>query len=275
MKTILVPTDFSENAKNALHYALEIALSTKAEILLIHISPIPYNFDSRVAEITEIMEQYSRKTLDEVISTIKKNTKYKDIKIRGTSKTDKLLTAILNVSKKENADLIVAGTKGASGMGKFFFGSNTAEIIRQAHLPVLVVPGDATYQQFRTMVYAIDYREDDLSFLHELEKFADQLGVKIETLHVAAKNSLYEQIVHRGLVQLMTDKFSDIFADHHLVINESVVDGVENYINNHPNSLLTMAHYKKPFLHRLINNSVTEEMTYHAKTPLLIFNQKF
>src|SRR5690606_27799719 len=123
----------------------------------------------------------------------------------------------------EKAALIVTGTKGSNGLGQYFFGSNTAEIVKRAPLPVLVVPHEAAYKDFNKMIYTVDYKNDNLSFLHEVENFAEQLGLKIETLHIAAKNSLYEQIMHQGLVQLMSNNFSNIFGDHHLVINNSVV----------------------------------------------------
>lgn len=272
MKKILFPTDFSKNAENALRYALEFALKMDAKVFILNVNPLPYDFVIRVEEAIDSLEKYSDKKLRKLVDEIKDERKYKNLTIESKTSAGSIVLAILETAERLNVDLIVMGTKGASGLDRFFFGSNTAEIIRRANVPVLVVPKDAAYQKFGKMIYAIDYREDDLYFLQELSKLAEILDTNIETIHVAPKNSLQEQILHKGLVQLVDEKVSKIFTEHHLVINASVTKGIEEYLNNNPNCLLAMAHYKRTFLQSLLNNSFTEEMAYRTKTPLFIFN---
>lgn len=272
MKTILFPTDFSENAGNAMKYALEIALKLNAALVLLHVSPIPYDFASRVAETMEGMEEYSKNKLKEITDSIKKDSRYKDVQCRGIHKTGSVIDTILHTAEETNADLILMGTKGASGINRLLFGTNTAEVIRQSKIPVLAVPEKAEFKQFDKIVYAVDYREDDLRILNEIAKVATQLNVGISTIHVAAENTLHEQIMHRGLIDLLNEKFPDKFSSHQLLIEKSFFKGIEDYLSANAGALLALAHYKKPFIDSLLNKSITREMAYQIKSPLLIFN---
>lgn len=274
MKTILFPTDFSENADNAMHYALEFALKLNAQFVLLNVCLLPYGVAARIEDAVQSVEAFYDENLQKLVRKIKQDERYKDLTIKGKTVTGGIVNSILEAAEKYKADLIVMGTKGTSGIAKMFFGSNTAEVLREATTPVLVVPGAAAYKKFDKLIFAIDYREDDLDVLLELKALSDLFDINIETVHIAPKDSLQEQILHRGMVQLIDDKVPALFTDHHLLFHKSFFKEMESFLNSHPNALLAMAHYKKPFLDALVGKSITEDMAYHAKMPLLIFNKK-
>lgn len=274
MKTILFPTDFSKNAENAMHYALEFALKLEAKLIFLNVVPLPYDLNLRVEEAVQSVEGFYDEKLKNLIYNIQKEGRFKNISIEEKTIGGSITHAILDTAVQYEADLIVMGTTGASGLTKVLFGTNTAEVIRQSEIPVLVIPQNAVYSDFKTVAYAIDYKEDDMNLLEKAGKLAALLQTKLETVHIAPQFNLQEQIMHNGLIRLVNDKSAYIFNDHHLLINKSFFEGMENYLNENPGVLLAMAHYKRGFMASLLSKSTTREMAYQSKTPLLIFNQQ-
>lgn len=272
MKTILFPTDFSKNAENALHYALEFALKLEAKLVLLNVVTLPYDLNLRVEEAVQSVEGFYDEKLRGVIADIQRNPRYASLSVQGITTGGSIVHTILSTATKIEASLIIMGTTGASGLSKLLFGTNTAEVIRQSEVPVLVIPEEAAYSDFKTIAFAIDYKEDDLKLLERAGKLASMLKTNLETVHVAPKYNLQEQILHNGLMQLTKDQSAYIFNEHRLIINKSFQAGMEAYLNENPQVLLAMAHYKRRFIESLLTKSISQEMAYHSKTPLLIFN---
>lgn len=272
MKTLLFPTDFSENAMNAMHYALAFAAKTNAEIVLLHVSEIPYDFASRADIALDEMRKYAKKEMKKLLNKLQEDEAYAQVEARSILKSGSVIPVILESILDTNADMVIMGTKGASGLNRMLFGSSTAEIIRHADVPVLVVPENAEFHDFEKIIYAIDYREDDIRIMEEMKRMADIFGISIQTIHVAEKASLQEEIMHRGFKELLRERLPGIAFQHDLLINKSFFEAMEQYLSQHTNALLAMTHYKKPFLTSLLSTSISREMTYHTKMPLLIFN---
>ncbi len=272
MRTLLFPTDFSENAMNAMHYALAFAAKTDAEIIILHVSEIPYDFASRADIALDEMRKYAKKEMKKLKKMLEEEEAYAKIKTSSILKSGSIIPVILESIIDTQADMVVMGTKGSSGLNRMLFGSSTAEIIRHADIPVLVVPEEAVFHNFEKIIYAIDYREDDIRILEEMKKLADVFGISIQTIHVAEKASLQEEIMHRGFKELLREKFTGISFQHDLLVHKSFFEAMENYLSQYPNALLAMTHYKKPFLTSLLTTSISREMTYQTKMPLLIFN---
>lgn len=273
MKTILFPTDFSKNAENAMYYALEFALKLEAQLIFLNVVPLPYDLNLRIEEAVQSVEGFYDEKLKALIYNTQKEARYKHLSIKEKTIGGSTTHAIMETAEEYNADLIVMGTTGARGLTKLLFGTNTAEVIRQSKTPVLVIPQHAVYSDFKTITYAIDYKEDDMGILEKVGKLASLLNTKLATVHVAPEHNLHEQIMHQGLIRLIEDKSPYLFHDHHLLINKSFFEGMETYLNENPHVLLAMAHYKREFIETLLSKSTTQEMAYQAKTPLLIFNQ--
>ncbi len=272
MKKILLPTDFSANADNAIHYAVGLCSRIEADLFLLHVNQTPYDFAARKDETIQNMTQDAKKKLKEMIATLEEKESFENVKYQGFLREGNVVHSIMEVAEETGADLIVMGTKGASGLKKAFFGSNTAELIRRTDVPVLAVPEQAAYHQTDKVVYAVDYREDDLDVLKEVVWLATQIGLNLHTIHVAPHNSLYEQILHRGLVELVNQKMPFLFTSHQLKFAASFSKGIEEFLNENPGTLLVMAHYRRPFIDSLLTRSITIEMAYQPKSPILIFN---
>ena len=131
MKNILVPTDFSKYAAYALDVAFQIAKESDSEIHLLHILETPatqsfntmgiINFDIR----EDIYYIELKREVTEKINKIANDEKYRDIKIVPEIEIGKTYEHITDHIAKQNADLVVMGTRGCSGLEEILIGSNT------------------------------------------------------------------------------------------------------------------------------------------------------
>jgi nucleotide-binding universal stress UspA family protein len=145
MKNILVPTDFSDFSRLALDYAITIAQTFKANIILIHVTPekeldsirqiSPYLEPGRIEELLKGRESEDRKRLNEFIPPEKK----KGIETAAIHRVGTPFLEIIKVAKEKEADLIVMATHGRSGLSHILFGSVAEKVVRKSTCPVLSI----------------------------------------------------------------------------------------------------------------------------------------
>src|SRR5688572_252190 len=129
MKKILVPTDFSDYAEKALHYAVGIATETNAEILLVHVCELlHYPFADRSHEVTEYNDLKTGE-LTQRLNSLKSSTSDSNVVITPRLYDGEVIDAIISIVEQEQVDLIVMGTLGATGIKTVFLGTKTATII--------------------------------------------------------------------------------------------------------------------------------------------------
>ncbi|ACF12715.1 UspA domain protein [Chloroherpeton thalassium ATCC 35110] len=270
MHTILFPTDFSENAYQALVFALKIAAKQQAKLILMNAFPIPYDFASKVLEELEYSKKRSLEKLQALAKSIRENPDFENLDIDILSLPGDGVSVIKATARSQHADLIVMGAKGASGLQRFLFGNITADTILFSNIPVLTVPIHAKFENMNRIIYAAAYDEKDIQHLRETAAFAKLFDAEIHVLHVAEKQSVREEALFRGFREMV--KEHDIYhkIQHNLLINQDFMAGIQSYAKECDGSLVVMSSQKKSFLQQLLNLSHSQEMLYHTKVPLLV-----
>ena len=143
MKRILVPTDFSKHADHALRVAAQIARKNGGEIYLLHMLELPQQGSDMVhngSDIPQIMffKNYAIKKLEDLMQA----DFLQGISVFEIIQFEKTFDGILNISRKNNIDLIVMGSHGASGYEEMCIGSNAEKVVRNAEFPVLVIKNE-------------------------------------------------------------------------------------------------------------------------------------
>jgi len=141
-KSILVPTDFSEPANEALEYALALAEQIGAKVTLLHTYDIPIvGFpDGALVATADIVGRISM-SAQEALNAVVASHKHRPVALRSVLKTGDPREVIHTVAKDVDADLIVMGTHGRRGLSRALLGSVTEYIVRTAAGPVLTVRG--------------------------------------------------------------------------------------------------------------------------------------
>ncbi len=272
MKNILVPTDFSDVAKNALSFAIKIARPLKGKITLLHTVPpvlvandmgsfmYPDNFDEKIG--VEL-----NKKMDELIevSDIQHVVAEKKI-IKGLLKD-----SISDIIENEKIDLVVAGTKGAKGLESFFFGTNAVDIFESVKCPVLIVPEKAHYHSIKKILYATDFQYGDVHEIKKLCEIAKPFNAQIIVTHVnTSSNSFAEDEETLDWFAEIGDSFIDYNnIVYKLLFNKNVVDAIEHFASEQNVDIVCLSTLEKGFFEKLTSKSNTKTLAYNSQIPLL------
>lgn len=141
IKTILFPTDFSNGARAAMDHAISLAKDYQAKLILLYVIQdisiaewyIPSSLS--VADLVEDMQKSAWQEMDKWTAEV--SLQVKDVEkmvVRGVP-----FVEIIQNAKERNADLIVIGTHGRTGIDHMLFGSTAEKVVRKASCPVLTV----------------------------------------------------------------------------------------------------------------------------------------
>lgn len=270
IRHILLPTDFSETAGKALPYALAIAEKTGAKLTLMHSIEEPYNFAPMIEEFLERTKTEVRKKLRELKQTIQENEQYPDIEIGTKISFGRTVLSILEDAEELDADMIVMGTTGASGLNRVLFGSQTSEVILNAKIPVLAIPAESEFDGLPHITFLTDYNDGDLNALEDVARLAAHFKADITTLHVENKLNLKTELTHRGFKDIASNKVQYEPLTFELVVQDELMAGINEFLALERSSLLALVKYKKPFFQKLVTKSHSEELGFYSKLPLLV-----
>lgn len=279
MKNILLPTDFSENSWNAIKYALKFLENNNCNFYLLHVTRISdyANGDSPIVPMSNSIEktllEVTKKKLHELITKIKELTIDKNHNFFALTSTDYFTDAIRNQIQEKSVDLIVMGTKGASGIKKVIIGSNTGDIITKVKCPVLVVPEKAVFAKPKEIAFPTDYNLFyPTKILSSILDLAKKYDASIRVLHVAKKdeNLTKYQIENKEYLQ---DFFRDDQISFHSVTNKKIEAGVQCFVESRDIDIMVMIAKNLTLFQQILFKPKVEEISYHIEIPFLVLHE--
>lgn len=273
MKTIVVPTDFSDPANNALTYAAELAVKMSARLLLLNVFWVPvYESDKpvEVAAKEKDFRDYADSQLKETVEKI--HAGYPRLELEALVLNGFVGDEIAALARVRRADLIVMGTTGASGIEELLIGSNTTDVIQKASCPVLAVPAQARWRGIHRMVAAVDHHDNDLSTTVEVTQLARLFKARLTLVHLAKeKPALAEaqQLSHLRQEVGRRTHYPQLAST--LLEGDDVLETLEEFVQQNQADLLVMATRRRNPLHQLFSRSLTRKMACHTHVPLLVF----
>lgn len=274
MKTILVPTDFSEQSTYALTYALAIARVAGAGLILLHTYHRPVSNTTALRDITPILKQDAETDLSKLVKKVRLQPEVEGIPIDALARKGDLVNEVKKIALDRKVDLIVMGTKGASGIAEMLIGTNTASVIEEAVCPVLAVPEGAVYRPIKQILYATDYLATEEESLGELTKFAALFQASIVLVHVAGNVSgmLQQDKLMEEYTQKIQQQVTYPNISFHLEVNPDIFQGLAHAIESFSIDLVAMTTRKRNMYEKFFEPSITKKMAYHTHIPLLAFH---
>jgi nucleotide-binding universal stress UspA family protein len=187
--------------------------------------------------------------------------------VNGASFSD----TVRREAKKLHTGLIVMGTRGARGIRKYVLGTNTASVIEVSHVPVLAVPELGEFKSFNNVVYATDLKDVDYE-LQILIPYLEKFNSKVHLLHVTPSLKEVAALEKKVAASISKAEISNVVAK--VIVNKEVDEAIDYYISESKADLLAMFTHDLTFYEKLFNRSVTRQMAFHNKVPLLAFRQK-
>lgn len=276
MKQILVPTDFSESADNAIDFAIQSSKILPAKVTLLHSyevnSSLYTDYMGVNKEFTSSLLNDADKNLAELSERISETH---HVKVDTLLSIESLQEAIAKTVKDKGIDLIVMGTLGASGLREKIWGSTTAAVITNTKIPVMAIPIEYHWQKPKKILFTTNRFEKEsgiLNYLFELAGmymarvqvavFTDEDDDKAATfIENKSKIAEYESFLKENYQE-------ETLTSAHLY-GEQFEDTLQNFIKENEIDMLVMVTYQNKFWNRIFNPSKTRRMSYQTKIPLL------
>lgn len=275
MKTLLVPTDFSEAADNAAMYAAGLAKLSGASLVLFHAYHVPTIISEQVVALPSMdeIEQECYKRLSALKEKID-NMPGGDIPITYLCRCGFAADEISLVSKEIHADLIIAGMRGSGYITDKLFGNVTTALIHKPLCPMLVISKQVTFKAIDKIVFAYDFHKlsDKYSFTI-LKELADLFLSHLYILNIENQPDLIEYALKKIRETKLQHWLNDVYATFHTVQHKNVSEGLSEFIKEHEAGLLVMMPREHSFFETILHRSETDKMAYQVNIPLLIIHE--
>ncbi len=274
MKKILVPIDFSKEAKYACKVAASIAKKTKSEIILLHMLDIPSKMIDPLnsnnmrggAQAIIYMKAIHRK-----FEKYKALPFFKGIKLTEDVKFHKAFDGVIEESKKYKVDLIVMGSQGATGLKEMLVGSNTEKVVRHSDIPVLVIKHDVETFSIKNIIFASDFSKKSKNSFQKVIDFANLFNAKINLLYVNTIHNFETTKESNTKLANFIDGFD--LKKHSLNISNhtTIEEGILSFGKETNADVIAINTHGRSGLSQLFNESISKELANHALRPVITF----
>ena len=275
MRTILIPTDFSENALHAVQYAIELFKCERTQFYFLHAyadevyGPFRTNSEIDVEVEKEKAKKETNKKLDALIQGITDVPPNPRHTYESVAVFDSLVDAVNDFVNESNIDMVLMGTKGQTNDKKIIFGSHTVQIFKYVQCPVLAVPKDAEFHQPKKILfptnYMLPYKRRELKLLNGI---SGDFKSEIHCLYISDFETLSARQIDnkRFLSESLPDSY--LFFEQTAVKNKT--KAIQEYIELKQIDFLVMVNSRHSFLEDMLYRSTIDEMGLTTKTPFMV-----
>lgn len=272
MLKVLIPTDFSDNARRAIDYAVSL-FGAEAQYTLLNSYEVPHSGATMLISIGDILEKDALQLLENAKAIVLKDYVDLDGKIEIKAVMGTPDVAVHKAAEKGDFDIIVMGTQGASGLKEVLIGSVTSNVLSNVTVPVLAVPHDSETAPPKTILFAADDNCLASGKMPEhLVALANRFDAEVVVLNIVPKGEL----AHVGNSEDQINRASGIFegVKHRVQFIESddISNGIQKFITENEVDMLAMVTRKNDLFSRLFGTSNTQKMVMHTHVPLFAFH---
>ena len=270
MKKIILPTDFSKNAENAIVYALNLFKDEKCAFYLLNTFMPSANYEQHSWHIglEASNEQKSMKQLTALLERLSKKFKNPKHIFVPHSAMNTVVGETKKIIEQEKIELVVMGTQGATGASDVVFGTNTTQVIEKIDCPVIAVPSGLNYKAPKNILFATDY---EITYskeqLKELLHIAEHHRSHIDVLHVSSTSGLTEN--QQKNKAMLEEVLKDVDHQSHIVPEEDIRSCINDFQLKNDVDFLLMIKNKHTFMERLFLRSKIKQIGLHIKIPFM------
>ncbi len=278
MKKVLVPTDFSSNARAGIRFALQWASQENIELVFIHVLHIlrasrwTNDYFIKYAEQEELLcdEKFDKHLAEMLKKHTGKMPKYSKVIIQGISPD----VSIMDYCRKQkDIDYVCISTRGA-GKVERIFGTNTGSLITKSDTPVVAIPKNYRASKIQKIMYASDFKNYEAEVTQVIQ-FARPLKAPLEVLHFSWPNETDIDIKKLEAEAKKKHQYKvNILFENYKAINSTLTNIKNQVALKKPSVLVMFTDQNRSFFQKIFQPSKTEQLSFDLKVPLLIFNKK-
>jgi len=275
MKKIIVPIDFSEHSEFALEAAANLAQKYGSELIVLHMLELSNAI--LISDENSINEEavFYLKLAEQKFEAFLDKPYLEGIEITPIVKHFKVWSEVNDVANKHDANLIVMGSHGASGVKEVLVGSNTEKVVRHADIPVLVIKHNPILLDFENGVFASDFSDESIAPYLNARMTFKKLGAKMHLVYVNAPDGNFKsstEIDKRvSLFLKKADGDLDNLNNVHVVSDYSIEKGILNFANTIGADLIAVATHGRKGLAHFFEGSISEDIANHSTLPVMTF----
>ncbi len=275
MKTIIIPTDYSPVATNAMHYGIDMAKAVNASILLLHVYNIPVSYSDVPVLLISVEEL--KKNAEEKLAELKKEVEHitsGSLKVYTEARLGNVTDELEDICNKVRPFAVVMGTKGTSGIEKVLFGSNTLTVIRHLTWPVICVPPGKTFGTgIKKIGFACDFRDVvKATPAQSIKEFAKEFNAELHVLNVDYHNRHFRPEAREESLLLHT-MLEDAKPEYHFIEHKDIEDGINEFAEKNNLDLVISIPKKHKLLEGLFKTSSTKQLVFQSHIPVMCVHE--
>ncbi|WP_286761095.1 universal stress protein [Salegentibacter sp. UBA1130] len=275
MRKIILPTDFSENAYNALRFACQLFKYEKSEIILLNTYADKVYTDENllskelIDELKAVSKTKAEMALNEISTKVHDEFCNPRHKVKYVAAFGDLVDEVNSLVNSENADLVIMGTRGATNDRKLGFGSNTLLVLKYVQCPVLAIPENFSYQEPKNILFPtnflIPYQKRELKVVGEI---ARDFKSVIHFLYLSKHKATSAR--QKDNLEFLHEQFYNIRLEKHQSEELQKEKAIEEFIVKNNIDLLVMVNSRHTYLEDMLLTSTIDKVGLHPKVPLLV-----
>ncbi|KMQ65151.1 hypothetical protein ACM46_13285 [Chryseobacterium angstadtii] len=276
MKQILVASDFSNSAGNALAYALSLAQILKMEIAVLHAIHPTEGINNSTYNAIFIEDYYAKKrlALKEWVEAVRPNDEYKEIPVKAICDVGFLRSVITKYIEYYDVSFLVMGITGATGI-KGIVGSNASMAVTKMRIPTLIVPLESTLPSVPVITLATDFKTarlsvKDVKALNQILKVSSPK--KLEVLHISEKE-IDAKVIKNGEKKLK-DQLPSVEINFNYMDDEGKTsNGIIDFIETHETDILCLVKRNHNIIYRLFASSTVNEILNKSVKAVMVLHE--
>lgn len=275
-KKILVPTDFSKNAWQAIDYATKLFINDPCDFYILNVfQPQIYTSDNMTMPETgemhyETYKEISEENLKELKEKLTIKNANRSHAFHTISQYNSLTEGINECVDKYDIDYVIMGTQGASGAVEEFFGTNTATVMENiTSCPVLAIPENVVYMPTLEIVFPTDFslrfHRKEMSHLVEI---AHLTKAKIAVLYVIEKDETLtqDQLHNKAALEEILGAEN---IQYHNIHDSEVTKAVVNFAESRNSGMIAFLNKEHSFFENLFHTPMVKKLSRYARVPIL------
>ncbi len=277
MRQVLLPTDFSNNAWNALAYAIRLFEDRPCNFFILHVAPLSESPVERMSFPIPVSEKstHSKENLSELLRRIEKFSENPQHRFTSFLDYGNLVDAVRRKVTENHIDLIVMGTKGKRALKKPILGSNTSAVMTKVPCNTLAVPKEATYSPPKKIAFPSDFTIFyTYKILKTLTSWLQLHQSQLKVLHVLGTRGELSELQEKNK-NYLHDYLEEAFTwqhSFHTTGNKKITEAIQLFVDANDIDIIVMVAKNLNFIQQLLFDSTVEKVSFSSKVPFLVLH---
>ncbi|WP_248723935.1 universal stress protein [Seonamhaeicola sp. ML3] len=269
MENILIPTDFSTNAWNAVEYAVNFFKKSSCNFYILHVCSASGIENGIQDDLKETCEKRMQELLSKINQELPKFPKHRFFSIVDNGY---IVNSVRTQVDKNHIDFIVMGTKGTSDLKKIPIGSNASSIITKVQCTTVIVPENAKYSDLKEIAFPTDFLSRYSSkTLESITSIVEKHKASARVLHIKNENTTLNEDQQRNK-ELLDDYLGANTHSFHFLANNQVENQVQDFVENKRINLITMFAKNLSYFEKILFHPKMPELKYYTDIPFLVLH---